>query len=1187
MASSSCRSCGTDLPPDARFCHDCGESQATPVCASCGTELIADARFCTSCGAPCHGDPAPIDGPVDEPVPASPVPLTSRRVTSVLFADLVGFTTLAEGRDHEEVRELQTQYYDRTRTIVARYGGTLEKFIGDAVMAVWGVSTAHEDDAERAVRAGLEIIDAVALVQDEAGMVALDVRVGVVTGEVTVTVGATGQGLVAGDAVNTAARVQSVATPGQVWVDETTRLLTHAAIRYTNTGSHSLKGKQEPTALWAAKTVVANVGGGQRADGLEAPLTGRHRELRLIKELFHRTEETRQPEMLLVSSDPGLGKTRLGWEFSKYADGLNSSVRWLEGRCVAYGDSIAFYALAEAIRGRMWSLRPDHDADHHADDLAALVELGLATYVDDPADRDWIRPRLEVLLLGSERAFDQHDLFAAWISFLSQLARGAAAVVLLIDDAEHADDGFVAFLEQALQTDGLPLFVLLLARHELLDSHAELMSNRRTTVLRLSPLTKSEMSALVTGLVHDLPDEVREGLVRRAEGVPLFAMETVRSMIDRDLIIPRAGQYVLADPDMDLETIGSPASLHALIASRLDALAPPERRVVDSASVLGQGFTRDILTVLHPEGADGLDAALASLVRRQILTFETSPLSGDFGRYGFVQDVVRQVAYRILARRDRRAAHLRVVDHFGEGPGELASLVAQHLIAAAEAVPSAPDVEELRERACRLLVATAHRTLGRGIATGAVDQLTEAIALSPEGVGRARVETLLARALGTERAFAAQEDVAARALKTLDAHGDREDAAMAAAHLAFAYNQTGRTEESITVLRERWDEMAARDGADAALCLVGRYLLLSLHHTGRFDQIIQVALPTMGAAERTGDDLALLRIIEIMAHTTRHLRLPRLTDALVTLQETVTNERGLDTTDISARCVRAMHAIWHDLDAARLAIDELDAHIETHRIVSVRGWMTLERLLIDLAAGSWNGVDDAYDGFADLLESLELGTYTYIGLRLASARGISPRPEWAEIAALHRPDDRPPGDLLLAAVHALESGTADASTRAAALAAQAARRGRSIHASEGVLLFADCLDVAASTGSADAVRALLDMLPSGENDQTLDIAVKAHRARARALLSMLDGTPGGETEAHLREAVDHYETWGAGLWARRCEAELGRHLIDQGRDAEGVVLLTRVEEFYEQIGATAWLAHLKTPSGAPAQRSPA
>ncbi|HET9840779.1 MAG TPA: adenylate/guanylate cyclase domain-containing protein, partial [Nocardioides sp.] len=337
-----CASCGADQPAGAKFCNHCGAPMSAG-CPACGALAPPGSSFCNECGTR-------LAAPA-ESVPATPV--ASRRITSVLFGDLVGFTTLSESRDQEDVRELLSRYFEECSRIVARYGGTVEKFIGDAVMAVWGVPTTNEDDAERSVRAGLELVAAVTALGSEVGVPELAMRVGIVTGEVAVTAGAELQGMVAGDPVNTASRVQSAAAPGQVWVDETTRLLTNASISYADVGSHALKGKADPMPLWAARAVVAKAGGAQRADGLEAPLVGRDRELRVVKELYHGVADTGRAALVLVSGDAGVGKTRLGWEFSKYTDGLVEACRWHSGKCVSYGEGVAYYAVAEAVRNRL------------------------------------------------------------------------------------------------------------------------------------------------------------------------------------------------------------------------------------------------------------------------------------------------------------------------------------------------------------------------------------------------------------------------------------------------------------------------------------------------------------------------------------------------------------------------------------------------------------------------------------------------------------------------------------------------------------------------------------------------------------------------------------------------------------------------------------------------------------------
>src|SRR2546421_3297701 len=272
-----CSNCGAENPAGKRFCGDCGSALAS-VCSSCGGSNAPGKRFCADCGALLEVATVPV-----ATVPAAAVaPVAERRLVSVLFADLVGFTTASEGRDAEETRELLTRYFDSSRQIVERYGGTVEKFIGDAVMAVWGAPVAQEDDAERAVRAALDLVASVPGLDPS-----LQARAGVLSGEAAVTIGAQGQGMVAGDLVNTASRIQSAAQPGTVLVGESTKRASEAAVAYDDVGEHRLKGKAEPVSLWRALRVVGGAKGVRRSDGLEAPFVGRERELRLVKELFH------------------------------------------------------------------------------------------------------------------------------------------------------------------------------------------------------------------------------------------------------------------------------------------------------------------------------------------------------------------------------------------------------------------------------------------------------------------------------------------------------------------------------------------------------------------------------------------------------------------------------------------------------------------------------------------------------------------------------------------------------------------------------------------------------------------------------------------------------------------------------------------------------------------------------------
>ena len=385
-----CGQCGALSPADKRFCGECG-TMLPRACTTCGAALEVGKRFCGDCGA--QLDVTTPTAAAPQPAPSIAEPVTERRLCSVLFCDLVGFTARSEADDPEAVRELLTRYFETARTVIGRYGGTVEKFIGDAVMAVWGTPVATEEDAERAVRAALNLVEAVHELGVEVGADGLVARAGVVTGEVAVTIGATNEGMVAGDAVNTAARIQAVAAPGAVLVDGSTRRLTTSAITFEDEGEHLLKGKVEAERLWRATRVVSAIGGAQRVDGLEAPLIGRGVEMRMIRELFHASVERNQPRLVLVSGPAGVGKSRLGWEFEKYIDGLADLVLWHRGRCLSYGDGLVFWALAEAVRRRL-EIAEEDDPDVAAAKLAS----GLEQYVPDPADRGFIGIRLGRLL---------------------------------------------------------------------------------------------------------------------------------------------------------------------------------------------------------------------------------------------------------------------------------------------------------------------------------------------------------------------------------------------------------------------------------------------------------------------------------------------------------------------------------------------------------------------------------------------------------------------------------------------------------------------------------------------------------------------------------------------------------------------------------------------------------------------
>jgi len=683
-------------------------------------------RFCRACGFALSGGQA-----ARKTLAPELEPVAERRVCSVLFCDLVGFTPLSESRDPEAVRELLSRYFGVARTVIGRYGGTVEKFIGDAVMAVWGTPAASDTDAERAVRAALDLVAAVEALGAEAGVPGpgLTARAGVVTAEMAVNLGAVGEGMVAGDAVNTAARVQAAAGPGQVLADASTQRLAGRAVGFADAGEHTLKGKAEPQRLWQATRVLSGIGGQQRMDGLEAPLVGRDAELRTIRELFHAAVERRVPRLVLVSGPAGVGKSRLGWEFWKYLDGLAEEVWWHRGHCLSYGEGVAFWALAEIVRQRLGIAEEDA-----AEAAAAKLKDGVDRFVPDLGERAYVGARLS-RLLGVPYPGDggvpltREELFGGWRLFFERLAAGGP-VALVIEDAQYADAGLLNFLDHLIDwARDLPVYVLVLARPEVHQARPGFGAGRNRSTLTLDPLDRASMDRLVDALVPGMPPAARAKITDQAQGVPLFAVETVRALIDRDVVQPSEGVYRLVGEIGDLAV---PDSLHALLAARLDALDPGTRRLVTDAAVLGASFPAEALVAVSGKDEPTVRAALAELVRREVLAVSADPLSPERGSYQFAQQMLRQVAYDTLSRRDRKARHLAVAAHLrtafaGDGE-EVSDVIARHYLDALNAAPEDPDATQIRAEA----IAARIRAAERAERTGALAQAVTSYASAAE-----------------------------------------------------------------------------------------------------------------------------------------------------------------------------------------------------------------------------------------------------------------------------------------------------------------------------------------------------------------------------------------------------------------------------------------------------------------------
>src|SRR4051794_3296288 len=423
-----CPACDADNPDLARFCASCG-GRMTTSCSQCGAKVALGARFCTSCGAgmPPHEGRDRSSGP-----PGAPRAPERRRV-SVLFADLENFTGLAESLDPEEVRAVQSRYFEAARGTVSVYGGLIEKFIGDAVVAVWGAAVAHEDDAERAVRAALDLVAAVGQLAGSTAGDRLAARAAVATGEAAVGV-TEGQGLVSGDVVNTAARLQTAAATATVLVDERTERAVgrQTGVAFVPAGPFQLKGKATPVPAFTA--TLGDRPGGGRGAGHAGAFVGRDAELRALVALFEATAADGRGRMASVLGIAGIGKSRLSWEIEAAVRERAPRVEWQTGRAPAYGDGVAFAAVAEMVRRRC---RVAENA--RAEVALRQLSSALAELFRDPADRVWIEPRLAVLIdPGGSAAFEREDLFAAWRRFFERLAEDAPTV-LVFEDVQWAD----------------------------------------------------------------------------------------------------------------------------------------------------------------------------------------------------------------------------------------------------------------------------------------------------------------------------------------------------------------------------------------------------------------------------------------------------------------------------------------------------------------------------------------------------------------------------------------------------------------------------------------------------------------------------------------------------------------------------------------------------------------------------
>jgi class 3 adenylate cyclase/tetratricopeptide (TPR) repeat protein len=1083
---------------------------------------------------------------------------------SVLFADLVGFTPLSEHRDPEEVRELLSRYFDRCRTLIERYGGTIEKFIGDAVMAVWGTPVAREDDAERAVRAALALVQAVALLGEEVGVPQLRVRAGVLTGNAAVEVGAEGEGMVLGDTVNTASRLQSLATPGTVLVDDVTRRSTEAAIAYEDAGTHEVKGREQPVRAWTALRVVAGVGGALRSAGLEAPLVGRDRELQRIIEVSEESAAERRASHVTVVGEAGTGKTRLLWEFFKYLDGIKDVRYWHQGRCLSYGEGVAYWALAEMVRARA-GIVEEEDAASAREKLRATV----AEFVPDERERRLVEPRLAHLLgLEQRTASDRADLFSGWRLFFERLSEDAP-VILAFEDLQWADSGLLDFIDYLLEWSAeRPLLVVALGRPELLDARPAW----RADAILLGPLPNDAMREALEGLVPGLPADLLVRIISRAEGVPLYAVETVRMLLDRGLLSQEGSRYVLTG---DVGELDVPETLHALAAARLDGLTARERAVLQDASVYGQSFTPAGVAALGNESQENVQRMLDTLVSKQVLGFDDNPRSAERGQYHFLQGLLRTTAYGTLSRRDRKNRHLAAARYLQEAWGddapELAEVLASHFLAAADAEPDAADAPRIRASACETLEDAGKRALSLALASEARRAFDRAAELAQDETQRAALLDQAGRAALASRDFEGSTGRLRQAVAIFESRGEPERAARSLAAVAEALFRQDRLQEAIDLMRRALAGLAA-GGPDRAAALSALANLLTFE--GKHEEALKAA----DAALTIGEPLEQWKTVVAAFQTMAMIRGKHGRNE----ESRALRERSLALAlehDLSSDAMRAYNNLadfWLQLDRFAETLSVAERGLELAKSRGDRLWqpmLTLMLMTARVGLGHWDAVpeptEDGYPADAARDELVRLG-YPSLLARVQAGRG--------DTEALTR-------TLKLATALSGTQNVEWAATPVVAKAIALRFLGRPQEALEAALPIATGPGEIANEDRREAyLEAGLAALELGK-EETVEQLIKFVAELPPALRTPLLSSSAARLEGLLaarrgdmRTADERLATAARELDEVEAPFNLAQILLDHaellnraGREDEAAPLLAEARAIFERLGAKPWL----------------
>jgi len=784
------------------------------TCPSCGQENPEGFRLCGMCGAAL----APEAAPARE----------ERKVVTILFTDLVGSTARAEDLDPEDVRATLSAYYAQLRAELERHGGTVEKFIGDAVMAVFGAPISHEDDAERAVRAALAIRDSIG---EE-----LQIRTAVNTGEALVALGARateGEGMVSGDVVNTTARLQSAAPVNGVLVGEGTYRATQHAIDYRDAPPVEAKGKSEPVKVWEAVAARSRFGSDVEQK-LRTPLVGRERERGLLADALAHARTEQSAQLVTLVGVPGIGKSRLVAELFQITEADPDLISWRQGRSLPYGERVSFWALGEIVKAHAGILESD-DTAAAEEKLVAMVDM----LTEDEREREWLARHTRPLvgLEGAERT-EREEAFAAWRRLLEAAAE-QRPLVLVFEDLHWADDGLLDFVDHLADwATTVPLLIVGTARPELLDRRPGWGGGKRNAfTLAIGALTDAETAVLLQRLLDRavLDADAQQAVLQRAEGNPLYAEEYARMLSEHE------------GGDLPL-----PETVQGLIAARIDGLAPEEKALLQDASVVGKVF--------WPGALAGADAtALHALERKEFVRRDRrSSIAGET-QYAFLHALVRDVGYGQIPRAERAEKHRRVAEWFtslaGDRAEDHAEMLAHHYREALTLGEAAGiDTALLRGPARKAFAEGAQRALSLGAGATAYELGLEALALTgaeePERPGLQLLTAYAGRLVGSDDASELLEP----AMEGFLGQGDPARAAEAAVLLGSDLFYRGDL-VAVRELRGRGLELArqAPPGASTARALASVSRSYSI-----IDRNLEGALPlareALALADEVGDD---------------------------------------------------------------------------------------------------------------------------------------------------------------------------------------------------------------------------------------------------------------------------------------------------------------------------------------------